>query len=325
MGSTLLSLGHYVPERRVLNAELEARMGLEAGWIEARTGIKERRFAAEGEALTDLAVKAGAMALERSGLPLSRIAMVLLATSTPDHLLPPSAPLVAHRLGLPDAGGIDLLGACSGFLYAFTLAESFARTHGKAVLVIAANVLSRRIDFTDPASASLFADAAGAVLVAPCDRKGTGILGVHLASSGGDYDLIQIPAGGSRQPFTAETELADTKMKIRDGKAVFTKAVDMMASSAERALGDGGLSIGDIDHWIAHQANVRIVGAVQRRLGLADDKVMSSYALYANSSAATIPLTLSLGASERTFHPGERLLLTAAGAGLMGGALVYGF
>lgn len=299
-------------------------MGLEPGWIETRTGIRERRYAVEGEALTDLALKAGEMALARSGVPLRKVDLVLLATSTPDHLLPPSAPLVVHRLGLPNAGGIDLVGACSGFLYAFTLADSYVRTHAKTVLVIAANILSRRIDFSDPASASLFADAAGAVLLSPSDRKGAGVLGAHLAASGEDYDLIQIPAGGSRRPFSVETDVAETKMKIRDGKAVFTKAVGMMADSAERALAEAGLQVSEIDHWIAHQANARIVGAVQRRLGLADEKVLSSYALYANSSAATIPLTLSLSASERAFRPGEKLLLTAAGAGLLGGAVIYG-
>lgn len=325
MGSIILSLGHYAPERRVMNAELEVRMGLEPGWIEKRTGIKERRFAADGEALTDLAVKAGQMALARSGVPARKISLVLLATSTPDHLLPPSAPLVVQRLGLPDAGGIDLVGACSGFLYAFTLADSFVRTHGKAVLVIAANILSRRIDFSDPASASLFSDAAGAVLLGPSERKGAGILGMHLAASGEDYDLIQIPVGGSREPYSETTNIAETKMKIRDGKAVFTKAVDLMASSAARALSDAACPISGVDHWIAHQANARVVTAVQRKLGLSDEKVMSSYALYANSSAATIPLTLSLAASERSFKSGDKLLLTAAGAGLLGGAVLFGF
>ena len=153
VASKLAGLGRYAPERRVGNAEIEQRLGLEAGWIERRTGIRERRYAAEGESLTDMAFHAGEMAIAASGIARDKIALVLLATSTPDHLLPPSAPLLAHRLGLAGAGGIDLAGACAGFLYALVLADGFVRAQGKSVLVVAANVLSRR---TNPAASSRF-------------------------------------------------------------------------------------------------------------------------------------------------------------------------
>lgn len=323
MGSTIIALGHYAPERRVGNAEIEARLKLDAGWIESRTGIRERRYAADHEALSDLAVKAGAMALSRAGFSPSRIGLLLLATSTPDHLLPPTAPLVAHRLGLTAAGGIDMAGACSGFLYALAFADGHARTHGKPVLVIAANILSRRMNEMDRNSAILFADAAGAALVVPSDRKDTGVRGVELAADGSAYDLIKIPAGGSRKPFMPGLPAGETKMHLSDGRAVFSKAVRLMSDCSEKALRSAGLGIGDVDHFVPHQANTRIISAVQRHLGVADEKVVTSVALYGNSSAATIPLSLSLASSEQPIRAGAQLLLCAAGAGLTGGALVY--
>jgi 3-oxoacyl-[acyl-carrier-protein] synthase-3 len=323
MGSTILATGHYAPERRVGNRELEARLGLEDGWILRRTGIRERRYAAPDEALSDMAVKAGEMALSHIGFDRTRIGLLVLATSTPDHLLPPSAPLVAHRLGLNGAGGIDMAGACGGFLHALTFADSFARIHSQPVLVIAANILSRRTNPEERASVILFADAAGAVLVAPDDRKTSGVRGVHLATDGASYDLIQIPVGGSRRPFNTVADPSDTLMHIRDGRAVFVKAVDMMASSSEKALAGAGLELAGIRACIPHQANARIISAVQKKLGLSNDRLLSSVADYGNSSAATIPFTLSLRAGEANLKSGDKLLFCAAGAGLTGGAVIY--
>ena len=181
-GVEIIGHGHYAPERIVPTARSRRGLGLEAGWIKRRTGIEERRYAAEGEALSDIAVKAGDMALARAGLSRDDVGLLLLATSTPDHLLPPSSPLVAHRLGLANAGAIDMAGACAGFIYALTLADSFVRTQGIAVLVIAANILSRRINEADRASSVLFADAAGAVLLAPSAREADA--GIRRASRG---------------------------------------------------------------------------------------------------------------------------------------------
>ncbi|MGE0025213.1 MAG: beta-ketoacyl-ACP synthase III [Hyphomicrobium sp.] len=321
MGSALLALGHYAPERRVTNAEIEARLGVEPGWTLRRTGIAERRFAAPDEALSDLAVKAGEMALAKSGIDRGSVGLVALATSTPDHLLPPTGPLVAHRLGLKGAGAIDMAGACGGFLYALTLADGFVRQQRVPALVIAANILSRRLNLDDPVSGVLFGDAAGAALLVPSERE-AGVRGVQLASDGSAYDLIQIPAGGSRRPFVEGLEAGATLMHIRDGRAVFTRAVKMMADASRTALARAGLGIGDIDAFVPHQANARIIGAVQRALGVPEEKTLTSYAQFANSSAATIPLTLSLAAERQAFKPGTRLLLAAAGAGLTGGAVV---
>lgn len=321
-GSVLVALGHYAPERRVTNAEIEARLGVEPGWTERRTGIRERRFAAPDEALSDLAIKAGEMALAKAGIARSSIGLLVLATSTPDHLLPPTAPLVAHRLGATGAGAIDMAGACGGFLYALSFVDGFVRQQGAPALVIAANILSRRLNLDDPVSAVLFGDGAGAALLVPSERPAAGVRGVHLASDGSAYDLIQVPAGGSRTPFVDGLGPDAALMHIRDGRAVFTRAVKIMTDAAHKALARAELAIDDIDFFVPHQANARIIGATQRQLGVPEEKMLSSVALYANSSAATIPLTLSLAAETRPFNPGERLLMSAAGAGLTGGAVV---
>ncbi|MCC0007819.1 MAG: beta-ketoacyl-ACP synthase III [Hyphomicrobiaceae bacterium] len=322
-GTEIIGLGHYAPGRIVTSAEIEMTMGLDAGWIERRTGIRERRFAADGEALSDMAVQAGDLALRNAGIAREAIALTILATSTPDHLLPPSGPLVAHRLGLARSGAIDMAGACAGFLYALAFADAFARTQRKPVLVIAGNILSRRINPDERASAVLFADAAGAVVVAPTERQGAGMLGCELAADGSGYDLIKIPAGGSRTPFAHARGPTDVLMAISDGRAVFVKAVDMMATTARTALVTADTGIEDIAHWIPHQANTRIIEATRSKLGIAPEHTLSSVALYGNSSAATIPFTLSLLSEERRYRRGERVLFTAAGAGLTGGAIVW--
>ncbi|QRM32340.1 beta-ketoacyl-ACP synthase III [Microvirga sp. VF16] len=321
-GTRIAGLGHYVPQRVVTNAEIEARLDLEDGWIVRRTGILERRWAAPEEAVSDLAVPAAAMALSRAALVPSSIGLVLLATSTPDHLLPPTAPLVAHRLGLA-CGAVDLTGACAGFLYAFVLAEGFVRTTGRAALVIAANILSRRIDPNDRVTAALFADAAGAVVIAPSDVADAGLLASALGSDGAGYELIQIPTGGSRRPMADGTPAREDRMVMRDGRAVFTKAVDLMVSSCRQVLATAGLAAGEVTRFVPHQANARIVAAVRENLAIAPERTLSTVAEFGNSSAATIPLSLSRASLAHDLRDGDILLLAAAGAGLTGGAAVY--
>lgn len=322
-GSRMAGFGHYVPERRVENAELEAHFNLDAGWIERRTGIRARHWAMPEDRLTDMAAKAGAMALHQSGLDRRDIGMLLLATSTPDHLLPPSAPLLAHRLGLRQAGALDVAGACSGFVQALVLADGFVRTHGKAVLVVAANILSRRINWQERASAILFADAAGAVVLEPSTQPGRGLLSSELVSDGSNYELIGIAAGGSAQPFEMAMDLEETRMTMRDGRKVFSLAVEMMGDCATEALKSANVSPPAIDRFIPHQANSRIIDALEERLGLDADRSVRTLGEYGNSSAATIPLSVSLAANMRPFQSGETLLMTAAGAGMSGGAVVW--
>lgn len=320
--SRLAGFGHAVPSRIVHNAEIESRLGLEEGWIERRTGIRSRHWATDGDTLSGLAAEAGKMALEDAAIAPGEIAMILLATSTPDHLLPPSAPLLAHKLGLKNSGAIDLAGACSGFLYALTLADGFVRAHGRAVLVVAANILSRRINPAERASAVLFADGAGAVVLVPCSNVQSGLKAAVLASDGSGYDLITIPSGGSNRPFSSETAADQVLMTMRDGREVFSRAVELMTRTSRQAIDEATATISTIDRFIPHQANARLCDAVRHNLELEESKLVSTIAEFGNSSAATIPLSLSVENRRRPFKPGERLLMAAAGAGMAGGAVV---
>lgn len=324
-GCQIVGLGHYAPERVVTSFELEHQLGLQRGWIRQRTGIRSRRYVAEDQALTDIAVKAAQLALRSSGVQPGRITLTLLATSTPDHLLPPSAPLLAHKLGLTNSGGIDLAGACAGFLYALALADSFVRTHRAIVLVVAANILSRRINPADRGSAILFADAAGAVLLAPSDRAHSGVRAVELRSRGADYGLIHIPSGGSARPFSADTAIEDTKMVMTDGRLVFARAVEMMVATSRTALAVAGIGPADVRHFVPHQANQRLIEMVAQKLTMGADQTLMTIADYGNSSAATIPFTLSQLSGERAYAQGDTVLMTAAGAGLTGGSIVWGW
>ncbi len=321
--SRMAGFGHAVPARCVGNAEIEANLGLEAGWIERRTGIRSRYWAEKDDTLSGLAEKAGRMALADAKIDPDNIALTLLATSTPDHLLPPSAPLLAHRLGLTRSGAIDLAGACSGFLYALTLADGFVRTHGRAVLVVAANILSRRINPAERASAVLFADAAGAVVLTPSPEAKRGLLSADLVADGSGYDLIQIAAGGSSRPFCADMSAEDALMTMRDGREVFSRAVALMSETSQRVLEEAELTAADIGRFVPHQANARMFDAVCGNLGIERGKTVRTIESFGNSSAATIPLSLSMTNSGRPFASGENLLLTAAGAGMTGGAVVY--
>jgi 3-oxoacyl-[acyl-carrier-protein] synthase-3 len=225
-------------------------------------------------------------------------------------------------LELPNSGAVDLTGACSGFLYALTLADGFVRTQGKPVLIVAANILSRRINPKDLATSILFADAAGAVVLAPSDSSETGILGVDLAADGSHYGLISIPAGGSRRPFIPGMDPQELLMTMSDGRSVFSQAIRMMTKCSLQAMKQAGLTAGNIDRFVPHQANTRIFDAVCENLGIASSKTVRTIEEFGNASAATIPLSLSLAHKDRPFASGERLLLTAAGAGLAGGSVV---
>lgn len=308
--SSIIGFGHAVPKRQVFNAEIEAELGLESGWIERRTGIRSRYWAEDGETLTDLAAEAGRMALQHAGITRSEIGMVLLATSTPDHLLPPSAPLLAHKLGLTGAGAVDLAGACSGFLYALVMGDALVRTQGKAVLIVAANILSRRINRQERASAVMFGDAAGAVVLAPSQSGFCSLVSSALTSDGRHYELIGIPAG-------------ETLMTMRDGRSMFAQAVKTMAECGKIVLQQAHVASNAINHFVPHQANARIFDAVAEQLQLSNAVTARTITDYGNSSAATIPLSLSLGGNQ--YSKGDLILLTAAGAGLTGGAALLSY
>ncbi len=317
--SRIVSWGYSVPDRRVTSAELEARLGLEAGWIERRTGIRERRYAGPGEATSELAVRAGADALAKAGTLRAPIGLLLLATSTPDHLLPPTAPLVAHRLGLTGCGAIDLANACGGFIAALALGDAYCQAHRCSVLIVAANVLSKRINPDDPMTAALFADGAGAVLLSP---GGDDVLSIHLDSHGEHYDSLLIPAGGSREPFDCATfEKGGHWMKMEHGPELFRLAVRAMVRAADAALKMAGLESNEIDWWVPHQANARMTAEVGARLGIPPDRTVSIIEDFGNTSAASIPMAVAFSA-KLLLGSGKHILLTAAGAGMVEAAAV---
>jgi 3-oxoacyl-[acyl-carrier-protein] synthase-3 len=316
----IVSAASSIPEHSTSCQEIEARLGLEAGWIERRTGIRQRPTASPDQATSDLAVSAGAKALEASGINPEALGLILLATSTPDHLLPPTAPLVAHRLGVR-AGAIDLAGACSGFLYALVLGGAWADSSHQPVLVVGANILTRRVNTRDASTVALFSDGAGAVVVVPSEP--TSLLGSYLSSDGSTYNAIAIVGGGSREPLTIDSLRAGANlMTMRRGGSLFKHAVHGMADAGKEALKRAGLSAADVAWWIPHQANVRILEDAGVLLGIARERTVNVVAQYGNSSAATIPIALTESVRDGRLRKGNKVLMTAAGAGLITAGVV---
>ncbi len=319
--SRIVSTGSYLPEQIVENPELEAALGLEPGWIEQRTGVVRRRVARADQAVSDLAIAAGRSALERiSPNDREAIGTLILATSTPDHLLPPTAPRVAFELELGKAAAFDMAVACSGFVYGLQMADALCRTQGRSVLLIAANLLSRRTNPPDFGTAAIFADGAGAVLVSPADGRAR-ILDIELASDGSGWDQLLIPDGGSRHPFSSSSlDEGRHLMKINNGQAVFRYAVESMSEMASCLLERNGFQVTDVDLWIPHQANTRIIESVRTCLGFSPDQTCITLSEYGNSSAATIPTALDQQVQAGRELSGKLVLFTTAGAGLSCGA-----
>lgn len=299
--------GLSVPATSVTNEEMEQRFGVEPGWIERRTGIRSRPVAAPNEATSDFAIEAGRQSLKTAGVQASDIGLLLLATSTPDRLLPPTAPLVAKRLRLKGAGAVDVTGACSGFLYALAMGAASGAMMQKPVLVIGANVLTRRVNQEDIRTAALFGDGAGAVVLVP--SKTSSILGMHLGSDGSHYDAIQIPAGR-------------TTIQIPDSQRAFKHAVKLMAMAGRSALRSAQMASGDIDWWVPHQANLRIIREVGEALKIPMNRTIVVIDRYANSSAATIPIALADALHAGKIKRGHRILLTSVGAGMIHAGIV---
>jgi 3-oxoacyl-[acyl-carrier-protein] synthase-3 len=317
----IISVASAIPETATNNAVIEARLKLDRGWIERRTGILKRPTAPPETATSDLAVSAGARALEEGDIDRSEIGLLLLATSTPDHLLPPTAPLVAYRLGLERAGAIDLAGACSGFLYAVILGGAYGQAMRRPVLVVAANLLTRRVNQDDPNTASIFSDGAGAVVLVPADPPH--VLGSYLGADGSAYNAIGIPAGGTREGLTPAGLIEGRHlMTMRKGPSLFKNAVNSMAFAGKEAMKVSGLQAAGIDWWIPHQANVRLTQDAGVLLNIPPERTISVVEQYGNSSAATIPIAMAHGVESGKLRRGQTLLLTSVGAGMINAGLV---
>ncbi|HWB71295.1 MAG TPA: beta-ketoacyl-ACP synthase III [Egibacteraceae bacterium] len=316
MAAVIEGLGTAVPPRVVSNEELCRRLDTTDHWVRTRTGIAQRHIADAGTATADLAVEAGAAALKSAGG--GHADVVLLATTTPDHSLPSTAPEVASRLGLPTVGAFDLNGACAGFIYGLAVATGML-TAGivERALVIGSETMSRVIDPNDRATAVLFGDGAGAVVVRRGEAGEPGEVGpFDLGTDGELAELLVVPAGGSRRPASAVTVAEGGHWLRMEGKEVYRQAVRRMVESSRAVLARAGLTIDDVDRLVGHQANARILDAVADRLGIPPQRRVANVERYGNTSSASIPLALA----DAGLRSGQRILLTAFGAGLSWGS-----
>ncbi len=309
------ALGTYVPPRLLTNSDLEKMVATSDVWIQERTGIRERHIVDKGVATSDLAVEAAKIALAKRGIVAKDVEAIIVATVTPDMMFPSTACLVQDKLGAAGAWGFDLSAACSAFLYAIQTGAQFVSTGvHKRVLVIGADVMSSIIDYTDRATCVIFGDGAGAVLIEPSDDD-TGFIDFLHEVDGSGGKSLYMPGGGSLHPSSHET--VDQKMHFvhQDGQAVFKFAVRKLADICERLLTRHGLTGKDIDVFIPHQANLRIINATGERLGLRPESVIINIDRFGNTTAATVPLAMQTAISEGRMKKGDLVLLASVGAG----------
>lgn len=318
----IVGVGSYVPERVLTNFDLEKMVETSDEWIVSRTGIKERRIAADHEASSDLAVRAAEKALDDAGLTAEEIDLIVVATITPDMSFPATACLVQDRLGATQAATFDLSAACTGFIYGITTAAQFISTGAyQHVLVIGVDCLSRIVDWEDRNTCVLFGDGAGAAVLAPVE-DGYGLLSFDLGGKGAGGDLLKVEAGGSRLPASLETVEGKKHTIFMNGREVFKFAVKVMSHSTETALAKAELNKEDIDLFIPHQANIRIIESAMKRFGLPKEKVMVNLEKYGNMSAASIPVALSEALEQGRIQHGDIVVLCGFGGGLTWGSTV---
>ncbi len=317
--AAITTVGHYLPEDRLTNAELEQMVDTNDEWIRTRTGIVERRILRDPKLATShMATEAARRVLEKRGISASEIDLILVATVTPDMLFPATACLVQNNLGADRAWGFDISAACSGFLFALSTGAQFITTgKHKKVLVIGADKMSSIIDYTDRNTCVLFGDGAGAALLEP-NADGYGVLDSVEYTDGSGAELLCMPAGGSLNPATHETVNDRMHYVVQEGRSVFKFAVAGMADAAAEIMERNGLEGDDIRYLVPHQANKRIIDATARRMGVSPDKVMLNISRYGNTTAATIPLCLADWEAE--LKTGDNLVLAAFGGGFTCGA-----
>ncbi len=315
MKARIAGTGSYAPTKVLTNADLERMVATSDEWIRERTGIRERRIAATGEACSDLAVQAGRRALTAAGVAATDLDMILVATCTGDFPLPATACLVQHQLGATKAGACDLSAACCGFVYALSIADAYIKTGMRHVLVIGSEVMSAITDWTDRNTCVLFGDGAGAVVLSASHGE-RGILSTDLRSDGTLCELIMVPGGGSRNP-PSEKVISERQHYIKmKGNETFKVAVRTLEEIARTTLASNHLQVEDLDLYVPHQANVRILRAVMERLGLPIEKVFLNLDRYGNTSAASIPIALDEAVREGRIKEGSLVMLGAFGAGL---------
>jgi 3-oxoacyl-[acyl-carrier-protein] synthase III len=317
--SVVTGVGGFLPERIVTNDELSTRVDTSDEWIRERTGIRERRQADDGTPVSDLAVEAARRALAAAGRTPADVDLIIVATTTPDLTFPATATIVQRKLGCPVGVAFDVQAVCSGFVYALSVADGFvARNRSRCALVIGAETMTRLMDWTDRGTCVLFGDGAGAVVLEPGVGEGTsadrGLLGFALRADGTKQDLLYVDGGVSTNRQTGYLRM--------QGNQVFRHAVINISEAIVAAAADAGIAVSDVDWFIPHQANQRILEGVAKRVGIPEEKVISTVAVHANTSAASIPLALDQGVKDGRVRPGQLLLLEAMGGGLTWGACV---
>ena len=309
----ITGLGTHVPDRVLTNDELAQMVDTTDEWIQERTGIRERRIAADDEALTDIALPAAREAIADAGVAASEIDLLICATVTPDMMFPTSAALLADALGMPKAAAYDLLAGCTGFVYAVAQAYAMlASGLSRRALVVGGDVLSKILDWDDRSTLILFGDGAGAVVMEPVDRGG--FLGFELGADGGGGEHLWLPGSGSRR-----FEDPDSYVKM-NGREVFKFATRIMVYSAEQILAECGKTVEDIDVYIPHQANKRIIDYAAAKLGVSNEKTIVNVDRYGNTSSGSIPLALTDARAEGRLRDGALVLMTGMGAGLTWGS-----
>ena len=320
--AAITSIGRFLPPRVLDNKHFEQFVQTNDEWIRTRTGIVTRHHAEKGVGTSQLAIAAALECLERRGIGPSDIDLIIVATITPDMLFPATACLVQAGLGATKAWGFDLSAACSGFVYALTVGAQFVESGAhQRVLVIGAEVMSSILDFKDRSTSVLFGDGAGAVLLEPSE-DGTGLLAFTHEADGSGGPCLHMPAGGSLHPASHETVDKGMHFVKQEGQAVFKYAVRKMAEASALAVSKAGLRNDEIDLFIPHQANIRIIEAAQVRLGLPDSKVVKNIATYGNTTAATIPLAIYTALEEKRLNQDDNVLMTAVGAGFTVGSAI---
>jgi 3-oxoacyl-[acyl-carrier-protein] synthase III len=323
IAAKITGVAGYAPPRVVTNADLEKIVDTNDEWIRSRTGIRERHYAEPGVGASHLGAEAAQKLLAAKGVRPEEIELIIVATVTPDMLFPATACLIQDRLGAENAWGFDLSAACSGFPYAVTVGAQFVASGAhKKVLVIGSDVMTSILDFKDRATCVLFGDAAGAVLLEPAESGAEGILDfAHDVDGSGGCNLY-MPAGGSLHPASQETVEKRMHYVHQEGQQVFKYAVRRMSELACQVLERNGLSSRDLALVVPHQANLRIIRAMQERLGVDDSKVMVNIDRYGNTTAATIPLGLMDAVEQKRLRKGDLVLLIAVGAGYTTGAVL---
>lgn len=312
----IIGLGSYVPQRIMTNKDLEQLMDTSDKWIVERTGIHERRVAAENEATSDLATKAAQEALKDAKITAAEIDLIIVATGTPDMAFPATACLVQDNIKATNAAAFDISAACSGFIYALVTGSQFIKAGlYRKVLVIGAETLSGITNWNDRNTGMLFGDGAGAAVLGETP-EGYGILGVDLGSDGSGGELLKVPAGGSRRPATLETILQKKHFIHMNGNEVFKFAVKIMGETTLKALANANLRAEDITYLVPHQANIRIIKSAAKRLGLPMEKVVVNVDKYGNTSAASIPIALDEAVKSGKIKSGDIIGLVGFGGGL---------